>query len=260
MKSKSIRLISLNTWSGRALYSLTRFFRKRAGDTDIFCLQEVCNSPQAVVDQRHPDEHVHGPLFDKISAELKGFEGSFAYFDDDPNRMSLAMFARQDVPLKTIEDFIVYRPAQPKETGSAVFSARKLQYITLDLNGREVLIANYHGLWNNGPKTDTPERIDQSKRIKQFLDGFDGPKILCGDFNLLPETESLQILEKGMRNLVKDYKIQSTRTPLYRHYENPSEPNFADYILVSPDVKVKRFEVLSDMVSDHAALFLEFNY
>ncbi len=256
-KNKTIRLITLNAWGGRAMYPLMKFFTKYADRADIFCLQEIRNADQGVTDSRHPDEHLYGPLFDKISRELKEFEGSFAYFDEDRDKMSQAMFWRNDLPVRTIEDLIVYKPLNPVETGSAIFSARKLQYLTLNLNGKSCLISNYHGLWNNGPKTDTPERIRQSESIKKFLDEISGSKMICGDFNLLPDTESMRILEEGMINLIKDYKVKSTRTILYRNYDDP-QPNLADYILVSPDIKVKDFKVLPDIASDHSALYLEF--
>ncbi|MBI3632879.1 MAG: endonuclease/exonuclease/phosphatase family protein [Candidatus Vogelbacteria bacterium] len=253
-----MRLISLNSWCGRALHPLMQFFKSHASSTDIFCLQEVLHAAPGVMEERHPDEYVCGQLYGKMVNVLKDFSGVYAVFDDDPNRMSLATFAKHGVPLKTIEDFVIYKPENPIEKGSVIISARKLQYVVVDVGGRDVMIVNYHGLWVNGPKTDTPERIEQSKSIKKFMDRFDGPKILCGDFNLLPETESMLILEEGMRNLIKEFKIKSTRTPLYRHYANPTEPNFADYILVSPEVKVNKFEVLPDLASDHSPLYLEF--
>ncbi len=257
--SKPIRLISLNTWGGRALYPLMSFFRQKADKTDIFCLQEIFDVDQAGLDERHPEEHVHGELFKKISDALSDFEGSFAYFDDNPYRQSLAIFARRDLPVKEVSDFVVYKPEKPKETGSVVISSRKIQYLTLGGSGKNYTIANFHGLWNGGPKTDTPERLSQSKRVKEFLDKIGGQKILCGDFNLLPGTESMRILEKGMRNLIAENKVASTRTPLYRHFQDPAEPNFADYILTSPEINVSRFEVLPDIVSDHSPLYLEFN-
>ena len=260
MKNKTIKLISLNTWAGRALHPLMRFFKKYGDDMDIFCLQEVHDIDQKTADERHPEEHICGPLFKKILTQLPDFESSFAFFDDDKRRMSLAVFMRRGLPIKTIEDFIVYKPEQPKEVGSLMLTARKLQYVTLNFDGIELLIANYHGLWNGGPKTDTPERIEQSEKIKSFLDEFSGPKILCGDFNLLPDTKSISILEKGMRNLVKEYGIASTRTLLYRHYDKNDEPNFADYIFLTPNIEVVDFKVLPDVVSDHSPLYLEFSY
>lgn len=256
--SKIIRLITLNAWCGRSLYPLIRFLQKESERTDIFCLQEIRNSDQEIIDARYPDEYIYGPLFSIISRELKGFKGHLASFEDDPHRMSVAMFVRNTLRVNAIKEYLVYAPKNPQETGKKIFSARKLQYAVLEIRSQKFVVANYHGLWNAGPKTDTPERLNQSMAIRLVLDDIPEPKILCGDFNLLPETYSMRILEQGMRNMVKEYGIQSTRTVLYRSYDDPSEPNFADYILTSPDVVVKNFEVLPDIVSDHSPLYLEF--
>lgn len=72
------------------------------------------------------------------------------------------------------------------------------------------------------------------------------------DLNVLPETESLKILEKDLKNLIKEYNITSTRSSLY-----PKENKFADYVLVSPEIKVLDFKVLPDTISDHAPFYLE---
>ena len=68
------------------------------------------------------------------------------------------------------------------------------------------------------------------------------------------DTESMKVLEKGMRNLVKDYGVTSTRSHFYK-----KRGKFADYILVSPEVEVKDFKVLQESVSDHLPLYLEFD-
>ncbi|MBP8994985.1 MAG: hypothetical protein KBG30_14410 [Bacteroidales bacterium] len=86
------------------------------------------------------------------------------------------------------------------------------------------------------------------------MDNFNGAKILCGDFNVAPDTKSMEILETSMNNLVKEYKVTTTRSHLYT-----KEHKFADYILVSPEIKVKKFEVIQDVVSDHLPLMLEFD-
>ena len=85
------------------------------------------------------------------------------------------------------------------------------------------------------------------------MDKAKGKKILVGDFNLLPDTKSLKILEKGMRNLIKEFKIKDTRGELYE-----KELRFADYALVSSDVMVLDFKVLNEKISDHLPLYLEF--
>lgn len=48
------------------------------------------------------------------------------------------------------------------------------------------LIANIHGMWQGSIKEDTEAKLAQSKQIIEFVEFFDGKKIICGDFNLLP--------------------------------------------------------------------------
>ena len=77
-----------------------------------------------------------------------------------------------------------------------------------------------------------------------------------GDFNLRPDTESVRMLEAaGLRNLVREYGIETTRTSLYDHRDK--EPH-ANYAFVSAGIEVRDFRVLPDEVSDHAPLFLDF--
>ena len=260
MENTSLKLVTLNCWGGSAADQLIPFFAEKGKEIDIFCLQEMFDCPQSVLSARHPDrKELRGDIFKRVCDALPEHEGSLAYFDDDRHRMAPALFVRRGVEVKTIEDFVVYRPERPVETGNAVISSRKLQYITFAFRGHDFTVANFHGLWVNGPKTDTPERLEHAREVRAFLDSLQGKKILCGDFNLLPETESLAIMRGDMRDLVKESGVGSTRTPLYRHYQNPAEPNFADYILASRDVEVHDFSVLPDVVSDHAPLQVTFS-
>jgi exonuclease III len=65
--------------------------------------------------------------------------------------------------------------------------------------------------------------------------------------------QSLAILEEGMKNLIKEYGVTDTRSSLY------TKPiRFADYILVSPEIRINNFKVLAEEVSDHLPMVLEF--
>ena len=80
------------------------------------------------------------------------------------------------------------------------------------------------------------------------------PYVMSGDFNLLPDTQSIKKLEDfGLRNLIKEHNITSTRTSLY-----PKAEKFADYTLTSKKIIIEDFKVLTDEVSDHSPLYLEF--
>ncbi len=91
------------------------------------------------------------------------------------------------------------------------------------------------------------------KKVKEIFTSFKGPKILCGDFNLRPDTESIKMLESDMKNLIIEYGVTSTRSNLHTRLEK-----FADYIMASDDVRVNNFEVINKHVSDHLPLLLEF--
>lgn len=255
-----MKLISLNTWAGRSLYPLMRFLENKAKDTDVFCFQEVFNADHESVNKNNPGEYVCGDLFEKMSEILSDFQGLSMHFHNKPLAQSLAIFVRRPIQIKEAGDLVVANevPA-PKELGGGVYDARKMQYVKIETKKGIYTVANLHGLWGGGIKTDIPERLAQSRVVKEFFNKTSGPKILCGDFNLLPDTESMKIMEQGMKNLIKEYGIKSTRTTLYRHFNDPEKPNFADYILVSPDIKVKKFEILPDIVSDHSPMFLEFS-
>jgi endonuclease/exonuclease/phosphatase family metal-dependent hydrolase len=119
-------------------------------------------------------------------------------------------------------------------------------------------VVNFHGVSRPGEKFDTPRRLLQSKKIISALKKLKGPKILCGDFNLLPNTKSIELVEQaGMKNLIKTYKIKNTRNSIsWQKYNN--KQYYADFTFVSPEIKVKKFKVPYNLPSDHLPMILDF--
>lgn len=240
-----MKLITLNTWGGRVKEPFIKFIQDNQ-DVDIFCFQEVYDQAKEIMATEYP-----GDMFDQFT-DLKALLPSHVgYFRPILRGVyGIAMFVKKDIAVLQEGELLIHASASEAVTDG--HHSRNLQWALLSLDGQNIMVMNVHGLWNGKGKTDTTERIAQSEKIKSFTDAVPEPKILCGDFNLNPDTESVAILEKGMRNLVKEYGVTSTRTSLY---EKPGK--FADYIFVSPDVEVKDFKVLPDEVSDHSALQLD---
>lgn len=252
-----MKLITLNTWGGRAGKDKLLDFFKKHKDVDVFCLQEIWSAPY---------EKYHGHLagglaidhdqimttgMQEISNVLPNHTGYFRpHFMDN---YGLFMLVNKNIsPLEEGEVF-VYKEKGHIPDGDIGNHARNIQYVRFLVDDKPITVINFHGLWNGKGKTDSDDRIKQSENIVRFVKSVDGDRVLCGDFNLLPETESIKIIESaGLRNLIKENNIKSTRTSFYNKPEK-----FADYIFVSPDVEVKDFKVLPDEVSDHSALFLE---
>lgn len=237
----------LNIWGGKLFEPLMEHIMKQANIIDIFCFQEVFDGNKG---SRPIHENSTQDIFTRLTEVLPKHTGFFA--PSQTNEEGLAMFVAKKLTITTHSDIFVFRWKDAMNKNDARTLGRNLQYVQFVRNGEQVTVGNFHGLWNGKGKIDSPDRIEQSNKIRTFLDKQEGKKILCGDFNLLLGTESLKILEKGMRNLIVEYDIKSTRSNLYKKSEL-----LADYVLVSPDVKVSNFYTLPDVVSDHLSLVVE---
>ena len=242
-----MKLITLNIWGGHLRNPLIKFIHANR-NVDIFCLQEVYyNAHRTVADKERE-------LSLNIFADLKNLlpEHHAIFKPAVENVYGIGMLIKNSIDIIGEGDINIHQ--KQHYPGIGLNHDRNLQWVECELNNKSYSILNVHGLWNGRGKKDTPERIEQSNRIRHFMDTINTPKILCGDFNLRPETQSMSILEQGMRNLIKDNKVRSTRTRFY-----PKEEKFADYILTSPEVIVNHFAVMPDEVSDHCPLFIDFD-
>jgi endonuclease/exonuclease/phosphatase family metal-dependent hydrolase len=242
-----MKIVTLNTWGGRVLEPLLQFLKSH-NEVDVFCLQEITNNfpLERIQDQSNP------PHLDILTVLKKALPDHISYFR--PNVEDVygnVIFVRQGLEVVGEGEIFVHRNEQ-FDDGRTGHHSRNLQWVEVKVGNKIISVLNIHGLWNGQGKTDTPERLAQSAKILEFLGTIQTPVVLCGDFNLLPETESLKMLEGKLVNLVKEYKVTSTRTS---YYSKPDK--FADYILISPELAVKDFKVLPDEVSDHSPLFVE---
>lgn len=247
----SMKIITLNVWGGRIYKPLLEFIQRHK-DVDIFCFQEMYHDAEG----KEPNEKWknEGALhlltdIEKLLPEHKIFFRP--HFDDF---WGLSLFVKNSLPILEEGELFIHKHKGYVSKENEDFLPKNLQYLKTRYNDRDITIINVHGLWNGQGKTDTEDRIDQSKKIIDFAKNISHDFVLCGDFNLLPETQSLRMIEKelGLRNLIVEYSVSSTRTSIYK-----KPVKFADYIFVTPNIHVSGFKVLPDEVSDHAALFLE---
>lgn len=254
-----MKIIYLNIWGGQIFEPLLNFIKINSPETDIFCFQEVFDTPT--------DKTWSGKTRLDILQQIKNVLGDFQVFffpaqdnivfggtTDFPVTFGLAIFVKKNIKIDKTGDIFVFRDRNAREVDHTTIG-KNLAFVSFTHQQNKYAVFNLHGLWNGRGKTDTDDRLEQSTKAKDFIEKFKDHKIILGgDFNLLPDTESLKILETGLRNLVKENQVTSTRSRFYDRSDK-----FADYILVSPDLEIKNFAVLPDEVSDHLALTVEFN-
>lgn len=243
-----MKLITLNVWGGHLRNPLLRFIHNNR-HIDFFCLQELYFNAHRTISVKERELSLN--IFSDLKKLLPDHRAIFKPAVE--NVYGIGMFIRNDIDIIGEGEINIHQ--RQHYPGIGLNHDRNLQWIECNHNNKIFSILNVHGLWNGKGKKDTPERIIQSQRIRQFMDTINTPKILCGDFNLRPDTESMKLLELGMRNLISSNNIKSTRTRFYTKQEQ-----FADYVLISPEIKVNQFAVMNDEVSDHAPLFLDFDF
>lgn len=267
LQPTNMKLICLNIWGGKAFGPLMEYIKKESKDTDIFCFQEIFGSGS----DRKESNGTRVDILTDIKAVLPGFDLLLApigsnYDNKGPVDFDVvesnAIFVRKNTIAKIDSSGTVFvRGAFKKlamgETLQDIPS--NFQYIRFSVAEKKFTLCNIHGMAYPGHKLDTPERLTQSKILKEFLAKEKDAKILCGDFNLMPGTESIKTLEEEMENLIGKFKIERTRSKVSPWFGKEGFQGFADYMFVSKNVNVLRFEVPDADVSDHLPLMLKFS-
>lgn len=242
-----MKLITLNIWGGKINQPFLDFIDQHR-DIDIFCFQELYHEAGRVMKDLYPENDFN--VVSKIDNLLSEHKYYFRASIEDV--YGIGVYLKKGIEVLE-EGAIMIHPSRSNDGEIDGHHERNLQWVNIKHKGGVVTIINVHGLWNGKGKTDTQDRIDQSNRIKDFMKSLNNPIILCGDFNLLPDTKSLKIVSGGLVDHVKINNISSTRTSYYK-----KEVKYADYIFTSPEIKVKEFNVLPHEVSDHSPLYIEF--
>ena len=259
-----MKLISLNTWGGKLYKPLMEFVESEAKTTDVFCFQELYFS-------KTPRPDIPW-IRANLAFELQSLLSDFLMFERLGDRKSDVSGELPDRDVKIGEAIFVKKPITVIESGgfrtysendeSAKERIKNISgnfhFVEFEKTGESYFIGNVHGIWIPGPKIDSSGRIEQSNRLNNELKKRSGKEILCGDFNLKPETESVAILGSGMRNLIKEYGIKTTRNRYYPDMEKYGD-YIADYAFASPNVQIGDFKVPMNEISDHLPLILEFS-
>jgi endonuclease/exonuclease/phosphatase family metal-dependent hydrolase len=266
----TLKILSLNAWGGRLHEPLMKYLS--ICDADVLCLQEVSRTVASKSEwlvYREPglDLPQRANLFDEIRAVLPEHDARYypaargTLFDGDravPSEFGLATFVRRShAVIAETMDFV--HGAFSSGSWGEHPRSRNAHCFTIfdDELGYPVTIVQLHGLRDMAGKGDTPARVAQAEKLVELIrrTAPDNEKlVVCGDFNVLPDSVTFDALRRlGLTDLVTSRGHTDTRTSFYR-----KEGRFADYMLITPDIEVLRFDVVQHPeVSDHRALYLE---
>ncbi|HEX6462342.1 MAG TPA: endonuclease/exonuclease/phosphatase family protein [Candidatus Saccharimonadales bacterium] len=241
-----MKLMTLNAWQGRLERVLLKHLEQQ--NLDFACMQEVVDyegktgglisSYSKIGASLRLDQHFFSPLNTLKFGNRSITFGNIIY-SNLPFEQSETIFTRGQY--KDDFDFDVDD-----------YNIRALQHTAVKVGDKKLHILNHHGHHIDAHKLGDEETMRQTALIIEYIKQLDGAVILCGDFNLSPESESIKLFDSILQNLSVAYALETTRSLLTYKKE------VCDYIFVNNDVDVKGFSMDETIISDHNALILDF--
>jgi exonuclease III len=265
-----MKIISFNTFAGTVFEPLMEFITTHAPTTDVFCFQEILKD----IGSKHltTKSGMRANLLEEITARLPDFQAYYAASQDGFEtsvdldlgvQLGITIFVKKTHTVTESGDFFIYRSFNSYVPPDFSTLPSNAQFVQLMIDNQPLVICNVHATSQPGSKLDSPDRLVQSQKILDALSKLPGEKIIMGDFNLLPNTESIRMFSQaGYQDLVSDYKITSTRGSMNKklHPEfgqgKYGFQEYSDFTFATPGVKVTSFEVPDLPLSDHLPMIL----
>ncbi|MCA9327349.1 endonuclease/exonuclease/phosphatase family protein [Candidatus Saccharibacteria bacterium] len=246
-----MKLLQVNVWMGRLTRQLLPLIEQV--QPDIITAQEVFSSSQAVP---FPDTTFN--VFE-LMQKAGGYTHSYFSPIGDFNYSGVSVGVGNGVlsryPLVSTETIFTNGSFQANADVSIFESnVRNAQFVTVQLpEGQTLYVVNHHAYWQPNPVGDE-KTVASMQKVFDTLRTIDGPVIFAGDMNVDPGTPAMQLFDGVLDDLTGTHEVTNTMSSLGK-----LQGVAPDHILVGPEVHVRDFRVLEDLVSDHQALLLEFD-
>jgi len=129
--------------------------------------------------------------------------------------------------------FITNWSSWPKKDNRAV----QIADLMIDNNTPNLRVINYHGIWSR-EKAGNHQTLKANQTIVKHGKAVNYPVLICGDFNLFPNTKSMQILDQEFESLIDKYRIKTTRP--HSNELSGRKRNVVDYIFISKKISTER--------------------
>jgi endonuclease/exonuclease/phosphatase family metal-dependent hydrolase len=240
-----IKLLQVNTYQGRLSRPLLQLIQ--TVHADVVCLQEIVDL--------EGDSGFFATLRDiQAAGSFKHVYSSPTYSFRHMRRIATygnAILSRRPF-IKTYTNFVNLGYTEDFDIDVDDTNIRNFQHVIIEVDQQSLHVVNHHGCRSPQGKLGSKQTMYLMDQLVDYLEGLDGPLLVAGDFNLAPDSESLNRINLLYRNLPKIYQLETTRTSLAKRVE------VCDYVFASADIHVLRFYVSEAIVSDHHALILEF--
>lgn len=262
------RIVSLNAWGGAMFEPLSRWLPSCGAD--VVCLQEVTRTAGLRGWTTFADGERELPqradLFADVTELLPEHHGHFVAADAGPvtdpdgrrwqQEFGVATFVHRRFAILEVASAFIHGSFTEHTDWPSEDRPRVAHAVRVAERGSAATftVVHLHGLRDPAGKADTPARRTQAGRIADLVSAIRGAGdvvAVCGDFNVLPDSETFEVLDHlELTDLVGD---ADTRTSQY------AKPvRHANYMLVSAPSRVRSFDIVATPeVSDHRPMVLD---
>lgn len=243
-----MKLIQLNTWSCKLPSEIISLFKEEV--PDIVCMQEVVSAKfngkivgtiEEIAEAYPFAAHYYTPLVEMAFMHHRLQRGNMI-----SSQFPISSTTELWTHGQYIEDFDYL-------DSGGYNAARNIAHAIIETPQGEVHTLTLHGYHLSEHKNGDEQTLHACRRLVEYANALDGPVIITGDFNLAPTSDSIKYVEASFRNLSTEYGLTTTRNHLTHKTE------VCDYIFVNDKVTVTDFRASDRVVSDHAALILNFD-
>ena len=242
-----MKLLQLNAWTIRLSTRIEDMVAKES--PDVILLQEVLDSQYSLgfflslndlIEKLHFHHQYFSPVYSmRLMEQMAEFGNAI---------VSNLAFENQQTVFTNLE----YKDHMSLEEDD--YNVRNFQHVTVrDQDGQLVHLINHHGYHVPGHKKGNDFTLKACKQIVEYATKLEGPVIITGDFNLEPDSESIEVINAHFRNLTQEFGLTTTRTDLTHKTEA------CDFIFVSDGIRVNNFYASDVVASDHQGLVFDFD-
>lgn len=244
-----MKIIQANIWHGKLNSKITDFFR--AEKPDFICLQEICDLKGSSGTGRFVtlDEIVESTGLNHVYMSPAY---SFSFMKRELGYGNAILSKHPITNSKTVFTNKAYK--KDFDTMQDGRNFRNFQQVQVDVEGAPLHLLNHHGYHvKSGVYHGNDATTAGVKMIADAIKELDGPLIVCGDFNLDPDSPSLAPLNEQLHNLTTAHHVQRTTTSLCPY------DAVLDYIFINDQIREGSFAVSDVLISDHKPLVFEFS-
>ncbi len=246
-----LKLLQLNIFHGDRLNTIIDFLKKE--DFDIICLQELSGGEMSKTGVDNFSDIKKATNYDGVLNVSWRLKDEKTYFGNGILYKKTLNFQNpREFFMKSYEVLDQIDERWDERARSSVFA-------DLIFDNKKITIGSTHLAWGPTPY-DEPYKIEQAKKLFDFVSLVDNPLIITGDFNVPPQSEITKLFSEKFRNLTTENNLTNT-LDLRNHKLKDIRPDglAVDYIFASPEINILDFRILKEQeLSDHLGLTLVF--